>query len=176
MAEENYHVKDLVCEFCQKTFPSKTSTQKHVEYVHKGRSYLCTICGEVMRGLSKRLRHQRSHCADHSFFVTFYDDKQKRYPCAFLDSNDFKQCDACLGQFSSRNEKWHHFEEVHRKRKFRCLCCLERINSHLKLSTHVANHQENVIFETEYDIIKSSRVLNRNSTAIAANRHSQLGI
>ena len=49
------------CKECQKCFASPLILRRHIESVHKGMTYTCTLCSKVYTTLAAMKRHQRTH-------------------------------------------------------------------------------------------------------------------
>ena len=145
------------CAICSSTFRNQFALRDHVEHLHEGRSYLCNICGEIIRNLKQMKLHQATHC-ETSQYVIFIDDKQTRYFPVTTGSYKFsrhcKKCKGCFADFQSVIEMMHHFEEIHRKRRFRCNTCNTNIIRHTDLPSHAATHKGDTVFTAEYKVLQ----------------------
>ena len=90
----------------------------HVEDVHKGRVFSCSDCNDLLGGYNKKSDHKRTTCPN-SNFVAIYIQKGARLGKRIRDA----KCRVCKKTFKNAVENRHHFDEIHRERKFRCNSC-----------------------------------------------------
>ena len=137
----------FACNFCPKQFDQPGTRDHHVEDKHKGRNYLCHDCGFIKRGNSN-LNSHISKCGSQRFTI-LYENPQHQIS---LYDTSFKNCQLCPAQFTNLVAKRHHFDEIHRQRKFICQLCEARMISYQDVLKHNEDHQGNACFRVEYGI------------------------
>ena len=49
---------EVICKECDKSFASPLILRRHIESVHKGMQYTCTLCSKVYTTMAAMKRHQ----------------------------------------------------------------------------------------------------------------------
>lgn len=60
----------FICKICEKRFSSLANRMRHLEDIHKGRTFLCN-CGKMIKGLSSANYHKKV-CCRYVYFRTLY--------------------------------------------------------------------------------------------------------
>ena len=132
----------LVCTRCSMKFSAKLYLDQHMERNH-GQVYLCDTCDARICYSSHISRHLRDHPICSSFSI-YFDTSPTQYTVS-------KSCDDCHFNFDSYFKKFHHMEEVHRHRKFKCLVCSKTLSSYKDVPLHKASHDGDATFSAEYN-------------------------
>ena len=140
------------CETCLKTCHNQAAKRNHVEDVHRGRHFLCHVCGIMIRGVYMSKLHKKQHPPNTCHFSIFYEAQKDKISWS-IRSNF---CDVCKEEFPDRHKKRHHVDDVHRGRYFTCNICQETINSYLFLPKHEKKHMTKISFKVSFSTKVSS--------------------
>ena len=147
------------CRFCHKYV---LNCEDHEEAVHRGRFFLCDICcGTTTFSFKtnfrahKRIKHDAEGAASSSSSssssvvdcTVFYDETRRRL--IEIAKNLIELCPLCHESFSSLPD---HFDEIHRKRTFRCEECQATFSSLRQLPAHKKQHLKAPIFRAEFQL------------------------
>ena len=158
-ARQNQNSSKLKCPHCPKKLSSGQRLRGHIDTDHKCKRFLCDACFKVFPSWSECLRHSRlphtnQHCRQGSY-TAFYDcdgDKRQIFTGPFK-----KECPCCEITFDDVVSKSHHYNEVHRKRRFKCDSCDETFASYRQLGPHNGDyHHGSATFSTSY-LVKEPR-------------------
>ena len=132
------------CTMCPLSFPCPAKLSTHIEYVHKGLSYICTLCGYFSRNNSVPRFHPGTHGLERNeMIVEFYDEKSdNRRSHKTTTSIAEMPCIACPASFQNKLSIVNHVTCVHKGRKFRCKVCNAIVSSHNDLLPHVKAHEK----------------------------------
>ena len=148
------------CTICHQLYKDATSLHKHIEHVHKGRSILCGLCGAIIRHSGNWQRHvNTTHDSipiDNCPYTVFYEEKRLQRQSREGNTPTLT-CKKCGETFADKHQKFHHFEEVHRKRRFQCGTCHTFVNSFVFLPEHERKHKEETVFYAVFGKDKSRK-------------------
>lgn len=137
----------LSCEVCHRNFNTQEELQDHVIVHTKRTSWLCDICGLVLKSAS----NYRTHIARHDEYAADYQYQcntcKKRFKLehryeAHLKKHDNRQqfiCSSCGKVFNTLNGLRQH-EVLHGERKLQCKFCPSRFHRRDHLRIHEASH------------------------------------
>ncbi|KAK3912046.1 Zinc finger protein 226 [Frankliniella fusca] len=137
----------LSCQVCHRNFNSPGELQDHVIVHTKRTSWLCDICGMVLKSAS----NYRSHIARHDENAADYEYQcgtcKKRFKLkhryeTHLKKHDNRQtfvCSSCGKTFNTLNGLRQH-EVLHGERKLQCKFCPSRFHRRDHLRIHEASH------------------------------------
>lgn len=142
------------CDYCQKTFSTKTSLRRHI-YIHLGiKPYSCDFCQKRFSQLTNLKGHaERKHLdyIPHSYTCNLchkpflLKESLALHIQSHLKTKNALKCSICKMKFSdqiflTKHEKHHHQDKKRASGRYKCSICNMRYDSRSQLSLHVKKH------------------------------------
>ena len=146
------------CDQCGKLYNSDHTLKDHKENVHHPDTFICPICGGVLKGKKSLAYHMVSHkeatisCEQCG---RLYKEKRKlnrHMKIVHMKVQNYK-CDVCERKFGTLQQMKKHKLAVHEKQKpYNCLDCEYRCARYGNLNSHWRNvHGKPWMPKSEYD-------------------------
>jgi len=170
-------LKMFVCEFCSKSFGTKTNLSMHIYRIHnKGNILKCDQCSYEISDHGSMKKHKRTHTGERPYvchicsktFTTnshmnrhfkgvhlgenvnkFHTGERNKIQKSYYTGEKNHLCDICSKAFSTRQTLTIHKESIHEGIKYDCDQCEYKATDRASLGRHVAAIHEGIKFVCE---------------------------